>query len=152
VESVKVYVANNKNVVVICPKCKNSQALDLTDKDVPYSVMTTCSCGNQFSIQFDKRMHYRKNVGSTGLCCPSEDTEDNRLVRIVDISRSGLAFIKDRGRTFEVGEDVRLEFLLGEAKVNCIVTVASVLDVRVGAKFSNLDEHTKKMIGFFLMP
>jgi hypothetical protein len=152
VETVKVYIANNKNIVVICPKCKSTHALDLTNREVPYSVVTTCSCDNQYSIQFDKRKHYRKNVGSAGLCCLSEESEDGKLIRVIDLSRSGLAFIKERGRNLDVGEDVRLEFTLGDAKLSCMVTVASVLDVRIGARFNKLDEHTQKMIGFFLMP
>ena len=152
VESVKIYIATNRNVNVICPKCQAGRSLDLTNKKVPFLVKTTCNCGYKFAIKFEKRIHYRKNLKSVGLCSSTEDSADGNLIRIVDISQSGLAFIKDRGRHLRVGEDVRLEFVLGETKVNCVVTVASVLDSRIGAKFGGLDAHTQKVIGFYLMP
>lgn len=151
-EFVKVYIANNKNVLLTCPKCKSDHALDLTNRDVPYSLKTTCSCGNRYSIKFDKRTYYRKHVDSTGICCLSRESDEGKLIRIVDISRSGIAFLKDRGRNLDIGENIKLEFILDETRVSCTVTVSSVIDVRVGAKFNKLDEHTQKMIGFFLMP
>jgi hypothetical protein len=152
VESIKVYIANNKNIAVNCPECKSAHALDLTDKNVPYSITTKCACGYKYSIKFDKREYYRKRIKSTGICSSLTDSEDGKQVRIIDISRSGLAFIKDRGKVLAVGDNVKIEFILGEAKVVCMVTVASVLDVRIGARFNKLDEHTQKVIGFFLMP
>jgi hypothetical protein len=151
-DSVKIYVTNNKKVDVTCPKCQAKRSLDLTGKQVPFSARTSCACGHEYSVQFDKRVYYRKALKSIGVCCSCEDPEDRDYVRIVDISRSGLAFTKDHGRSLNVGEDVTLEFTLGETKVSCTVTVASVLDTRIGATFNKLDVHTQKVIGFFLMP
>ena len=150
-ETVKVYVADNNNVLVTCPKCQNVRELDLLNKNVPYKVNAKCKCGGQFIIEFDKRTYYRKALGSTGVCFTTEDS-DHKMIGILDISRSGLAFIKTKGKSFDVGDIVELEFTLDKITIRSTVTIVSVHDARIGAKFNQLDEHTKKVIGFFLMP
>jgi PilZ domain len=151
-EPVKVNIANKTSALVTCPKCESTRELDLSNKDIPYLVMASCICGNKYSVQFDKRIYYRKQVRSTGTCCKGSGSVDSKPITIVDISRSGISFIIERDRSFDVDDEIKLEFALGGTNVRCIVKIMSIIDTRIGAKFDKLDEHTQKIIGFFLMP
>jgi hypothetical protein len=63
-----------------------------------------------------------------------------------------MRFTKIDGRPLELNEKIRVSFQLGDNAIDCLASVDNIHDDSVGVKFINLDEHNKKVLGFFLLP
>ncbi len=158
VKSVKVYVMENKDAFVACPHCGFNKSINLSQilsmTNFKNTITFNCKCGNPFSVSFDRREFYRKPVNVTGLCFSAGDPKDGVAIKILDISMSGVCFIKEDGKELVEDEVVRLEFRIGQSR-NMVTSLVSTITVKasnIGAKFINLDEYTRKTLGFFLLP
>jgi hypothetical protein len=151
-EEVKVYLDEKHSTHVVCKKCGRSKQIELPSARHPRSAVVKCSCGNTFSLIFETRRHYRKRINSFGKCFAAGDKLDGALVNITDISRSGMRFIKMDGRQLQVNERIRVSFPLGNDTIDCAAVVFNLRGDGIGVKFMNLDEHNKKVLGFFLLP
>lgn len=156
-KTVKVYLIENRDVFVVCPHCSSDKSIDLSKmlSQVKFQniIMFNCTCGNQFSIFLERRKFYRKPTNITGICFSAADPE-GVVINILDISMSGICFVKNGGKELVKDETVRLQFRLGEPK-DAVVSLVSTINVRaskIGAQFINLDEYARKKIGFFLLP
>ena len=73
-------------------------------------------------------------------------------VKLADISQSGIRFAKMDGRPLQLNERIRVSFSLNNYTISCVASVYSIRNEVIGAKFIDLDEHSKKVLGFFLLP
>jgi len=153
-DTIKVYVTESRAAYVACPDCSASNQINLPTIGSGNTVEVTCDCGHRFSVLIDRRKFYRKQVNSTGLCFSSGDPSEGSLVKVLDISKSGLCFIKYGGKDLAHDEVVRIKMRLDDS-TNAITFLACVVGIRsecIGASFVKLDEHTQKILGFFLLP
>ncbi len=152
-ETVKVYLDEARLGFVVCQQCGKSKQIEFTNGQNPRSAKVKCACGNSFSVIFESRRHYRKKVNTFGKCFAQADTFDGALVQVIDISMSGMGFVKMDGRPLKLNEKIRLSFPLGDGTFHCVALVMSVGNGgMIGVKFVDLDEHSKKVLGFFLLP
>ncbi|MEN6439522.1 MAG: PilZ domain-containing protein [Syntrophobacter sp.] len=153
-DTMKVYVTESRAAYVACPNCSASNQINLSTISSGNVVSISCDCNHTFSVFVDRRKFYRKQVNSTGLCFSPGDPSEGTLVKVLDISKSGIRFIKYGGKDLSQDEVVRIKMRLDDS-TNVITFLASVASVRsesVGASFVKLDEHTQKVLGFFLLP
>jgi hypothetical protein len=151
-EKVKVYLNEARSGFVVCNRCGKSKRIVLTNDDTLRSAIAKCACSNAFQVVFENRKYYRKPIGSYAKCFAAGDTAGGVSVKLVDISRSGMRFIKMDGKPLRFNEKIRVSFSLGEDAISCVASVYNIRNESIGAKFISLDEHGKKVLGFFLLP
>jgi len=152
-EKVKVYLDGERSGFVVCKECGKSKQIEFANAAPPHSGTVKCTCGNSFSVTFESRRHYRKKVNTFGKCFAAADILDGALVQVVDISKTGMGFIKMDGRPLKLDEKIRVSFPLGDDTIDCAASVFNIgKGGNIGAKFMDLDEHNKKVLGFFLLP
>ncbi len=74
------------------------------------------------------------------------------LVKLIDVSQGGLCFVKPVGKSPEPDEIVKISFELEGRAIHGVAKICNVRGDRVGANFTSMDEHSRKVLGFFLMP
>jgi hypothetical protein len=152
-EKVKIYLDGERSGFVVCQECGKSKKVAFTNAEKPRSGTVKCSCGNQFSVLFESRKNYRKKVNIFGKCFLAQHMTDDALIQITNISKTGIGFIKLDGRPLKLDEKIRVSFPLGEGKIDSIASVHHFgKGGNIGANFINLDEHGRKILGFFLFP
>jgi PilZ domain len=153
-DMVKVYVTGNRDVHVICPNCGTENPIDLSKLMSSNIMSIECECHNTFRAFVDRRRYYRKPVELIGMCFASGDPEAGVFVKILDISQTGIGFMKYSGRPLFKNDSIRISVRV-DAYTNAITVVASVVNVvseHIGANITNLDDHTRKLLGLFLLP
>ncbi len=153
----KVFIGNKTAVVVACPQCDRSLTVPVEKiRNMGKPVRARCTCGIQFTVVFERRANYRKPTGFIGRFARKVDSDLQVGEAVInDLSRGGLSLKVPPGVDLKVGEVIRVEFRLDNIEQTVIkaqVTVRSVRRGVVGAEFHALDEHTRKQLGFYLMP
>lgn len=153
-KEIKAYVAGKKEAEVICPTCGETQNCPLAEAQFHQPWEVECECGNSFRVLFERRNWYRKEVDFDGICFSRRDPAAGIPVRILNLSKTGIRFLKDTGKTLKPNDPVRLRFVLRPRNdlIECDAIVGCVHEGAVGAKFLNLDLHAQKVLGFYLMP
>lgn len=153
----KVFIGNRTAVEVACPQCDRSLTLPVEKiQNIGKPVRAKCACGIQFTVIFERRANYRKPTGLLGRFArkTNADLQVGEAV-INDLSRGGLSMKVPTGVDLKIGEIVRVEFKLDNVEQTMIkaqVIVRSVRRGTIGVEFYALDEHTRKQLGFYLMP
>ncbi|MGC9195999.1 MAG: PilZ domain-containing protein [Syntrophobacteraceae bacterium] len=150
-ETVKVYLNETRIAAIVCGNCGKNKEFDLSQRVAPRSAVVKCSCGNTFTVSFERRQNYRKQVAIWGLCFTAAGPPNGEPVKIIDISAGGVKFQKN-GRCMQPDQKLRIAFKLQDKTVNMVVSVRSVKNGGVGAKIIDMDAHSRKVLGFFLMP
>jgi len=149
----KIYVTGNDQATIICDSCgkwKTANVARYVNLNKPVKIR--CGCGAVFSVEFERRQFYRKKVGLHGTCFI--DGTDEEQIFIEDISAGGLGFTINKG-TVQKGDTLSVEFTLDDnarSTVSEDVIVRSVKDRLIGAEFVGHSEHSKKVLGFYLLP
>jgi hypothetical protein len=151
-ERVTIYLNEADKGLMICHKCGKSKEMDFLNKKVPRSGVVKCSCGNSFGVLFEKRKQYRKQLDADGTCSSARDLTASTPVRITNVSMGGILLLKTFGEVPQLGETIKVSFPLRNEIISCNVLVCHVDKHYIGAKFINIDEHGKKLLGFFLLP
>ncbi|MBI5062246.1 MAG: PilZ domain-containing protein [Desulfatitalea sp.] len=154
----KVFITSNNMATFVCPQCGNVTTANVskyaaTDKRI--TVKCNCSCGHRFSVALEKRRQYRKTADLPGMYfyrLPNGDM-DKGIMRVVDVSSTGLKLRLNVPRNFEVGEMLRVEFHLDDKRRTFIekrVIVRNVIQTLVGTSFAP-NEGDDPNLGFYLM-
>ena len=151
-EKVKVYLDEARNATIVCENCGKSKEISFSTKEVPRSSLAKCGCGNHFIISFEKRLHYRKPVDVQGICFDFADSDKSEPIRILDVSAHGLQFEVPGPNGFKLEQKLKVLFCLGDRTVNMIVSVRHISGGNIGAKITGIDAHSKRVIGFYLLP
>lgn len=151
-DRINVYLDENRSGLLVCTKCGSSKQLRFP-RYVPSSGLVKCHCSNTFTVHFEKRQCYRKPVDIYGTCYADfENADTGNLVKILDISQDGIHLLNVGSKALQPDDTVGIVFPLGDRRINCFVHVLRVHEEYVGGKFIGIDEHTKKTLGFFLLP
>ncbi len=150
-EQVKVFLNDDRAGNVICQKCGNLKPIRFQNAEIPRTASAKCKCGNVFTITFEKRQFYRKQISVTAKCLfPGNSAET--LVKLIDVSQGGLCFVKPVGKSPEPNDIFKFSFEVGNGVIHGVAQICNVRNDRIGAHFTSMDEHSKKVLGFFLMP
>jgi transcription elongation factor Elf1 len=154
-----VFVSKNNTATFRCPLCGKAKTADVcqyTANDKKVSVNCTCTCGHHFRCRLEKRKQYRKGADLPGkfTILGTNGSADTGLVKVVDISTTGLKLKLTVPRTFPIGTPLLVEFRLDDRKRTPMekrVIVRNVSGLYVGASF-HPHEPDDPALGFYLMP
>ena len=152
-EPVKIYLDEESSGVLICPKCGTSKQFNFAGNSTLRSALVKCRCRNSFPVQFEKRQWYRKKLDVYGDFFEADSPfGNNTLVKVVDISIDGVHLLNLGHEVLQTNRTIKLSFPLGGRLLNCSVIILRAQNNHVGGKIINIDEHAKKILGFFLLP
>ena len=148
-DPVKVYVVGKEKADVICPSCSRAKVILLVDTDMSQNCEIECICRNTILVIFEKRRSLRRRVLLTGTCFSKSDLSEGTKVKILNLSRTGMLFLKDTGKKLELNETIQLRFRpkLSNNVIRCAALVKHIDGDSIGAKFLNLDLNAQKLIG-----
>lgn len=151
-EKVKVYLDEARIATIVCGRCGKAREISFAQREAPNATLVKCGCGNTFIVTFEKRQHYRKDIDIRGVCYANPDSIESEPIRIMDISISGVQFKKLSDTTFQPNQQLRVTFLLEGQNVNLVVYVRRISGENVGAEIIGMDNHSRKILGFYLLP
>ncbi len=147
------YVARDGEVVIVCPACGYSKAVQaalIPKMSKPLTLK--CQCGHRFQCFINFRNYYRKPVRFPG--------QGRRLstgftfdILIENLSREGLGFTCGEEDMPAVQEILLISFHLQDQNRTLIekkIRVTHVFKGHVGGKF--IDDRSDPNLGFFLFP
>jgi hypothetical protein len=159
----KIHVHGRDKVELACRECFCCKDIPVDSiKHLGKTITVKCQCGNTFEVVFEARKAYRKKTQLAGTCRKSFERSTTDII-IHDISKTGIGFslVPDRSLLqnmdspmLQVGDALHVEFKLDNKRQACIsadVVVKTIEDGKIGAVFHRPDEHTNKMIGFYLL-
>ena len=173
----KVYLDDNNEITVICPKCKKTKNIDATPflknkglvkltfrfkcelcdcghKDCRECKETNCDKSNINIINIERRKFYRKKVNLTGSLLAANGKRHS--IRVLDLSRTGIRTMTLAPHTFKIDQELTVEFMLDDEKNTAVkkqLIVKKTNDKVVDGEFIETDNFDKndKVIGFYLM-
>jgi hypothetical protein len=157
----KVFVTANNMATFECPVCKKSKQEDVskfTAINKAIRLKAKCSCGNAYSVFLERRRHVRKEVDFPGTFTREHAAAPHNegVMRIKDLSRYGVKLKLNSPPDFNVGDHLKIEFNLDDAKHSLItkeVIVRKIMDTSVGVEFVSVDstDPSDSAIGFYLL-
>jgi hypothetical protein len=135
----------------ICPACEKGVIRDLmqfADIESAVRLKCKCSCGNVYRVLVERRRHFRKPVSLVGTFFyrGAKKAPPKGLIKILDISQSGLRFSVNAIPEFQEGSKLILEFTLDDqdrSQVQEDCTVRRIRSNVVGVEFDNLNHYGK---------
>ena len=145
-----VWVGDNNQARIICPKCKFATNIDVTKlKSAQRAKKAKCKCGEIFQFIIDFRRQYRKDVR-----LPGEYVIQGKKGEIIirDISLAGIQFESFKPHKISIDDTLEVAFKLdnpSKKEIRKIVKVIWVDNLIVGAQF-NEKKLYQKDLGFYL--
>jgi hypothetical protein len=151
----RVYLDKERKGCAVCEKCGRVQRIQVAETTREHTIKIKCECRHIFSVGIDQRRHYRKEVSLPGIferVCPG-NAENGRVI-VQDISQNGVGFLIYTKRKVNVDDVLNLKFALDDphsSRIDVRGTVKIVKDRYVGVELDRPNEHTQKILGFYLM-
>ena len=148
----KVYVDDDNQAIIICPKCGFEKNVDVTKfKDTPKNVTTKCKCGetHRFTIEFRKT--YRKDVRLPGEYIAKETGEKGEII-IRELSMAGIRFESLKPHQISLNNKLEVKLKLDNPlrkEIRKLVKVIWIKGRFVGANFTETKFYEKDL-GFYL--
>ena len=154
-----VFISSNNTATFRCPQCGKAKISDVSQyakTDQKITVKCTCTCGHTFRCRLEKRRQYRKSADLPGrfTLIGENGPADSGLVKVVDISTTGLKLKLNAPRDFSIGEKLLVEFNLDNRQRSPMkknVIIRNISGLYVGAAFLP-NEMDDPVLGFYLMP
>lgn len=154
----KVFITGKSQALIVCQKCGQAKTIEADAAAVRgKTAQIRCkTCGNSFQVVFEARAKYRKDTALEGHYFRKNPGGDEfGRMAVCDLSLGGLRFEPIGKSSFQVGDVLTVDFQLDDAEKSTIranVIVKSIGERDVGVEFAMLDEHMRKLLGFYLMP
>jgi len=129
-------LAEDHTIAFDCPSCRLRTKVPLDKIGHIYHCQVKCSCGNTFSAEIELRERTRKQLDIPGSyeivarATAAPAPPEVGSCRIIDLSRTGLAFLKNAGRELKAGEVVKVSFRSDDSEATEIVQDCEVLHVK----------------------
>jgi hypothetical protein len=143
---------NEKNEATFnCKKCGNGVTRDLSKvlhAQTAIRIKCKCKCGHVFRVFVERRRSSRKIVNFLGMCHFQDGSNlaQKRLIKVLDISPTGLQFSINLMPKFTVGDKVLADFRLDDRNYTEIKVNGAVKRIRsnkVGIEFTAIDRPKK---------
>jgi hypothetical protein len=153
----KVYITSKQMATFSCPKCQKSKTVDVSkyaNLDKIIKVNVKCPCGNTFTSILEKRKKYRKetNLHGTYTRIVNGKEAGGGLMKVVDLSISGMKLRISGDHECETGDVIRVEFHLDDPRRSLIikkVIIRNIMGDEIGTELA-LTEAVDKALGFYL--
>jgi hypothetical protein len=145
----RVFVNDNGEGTFICPACNKGVIRDLSAfSKAPSAVRLKCkcSCGHVYRVLVERRRHFRKPVNLVGMFFYQnhEGHPVKGLIKVLDISQSGMRFSVNSVPDFKVGDKLVVEFTLDDEEHSQIRETGTVRRIQtniIGLSFKNTDHY-----------
>ena len=129
--TIKTTPDNDHTIAFDCPKCQLRTKVALEQVGHTYHCRVKCSCGNVFTAVIEFRERTRRQLDVPGRYQPAGgEAAGTDNCRIIDVSRIGLAFLKNDTRQLNPGDTIRVSFRLNDPEATEIVQDCEVKHVR----------------------
>jgi hypothetical protein len=147
----RVFLNDREEGTFICPVCDKGVIKDLsqfTNAQTAVRLKCKCSCGNVYRVLVERRQHFRKAVKLVGMFSffGGKGPPSKGLIKIQDISQSGIQFSINSMPEFEVGDKLLIEFTLDDDDRSQIREEGIVRRIQantVGLTFKTTDHYGK---------
>ena len=157
----KVYITSQNLVTFTCPKCEKPRIVNVTehpDLEKKDKVTVKCPCGHKYTVIIERRKQYRKATNFPGQYKHIVDGRviDQGLMRVIDLSRTGMKIKLNVKRNLDIGARLLLEFRLDDAHRSFIqkeVEVKKVFDQELGVEFTSVhpSNPSDRALGFYML-
>ena len=139
-DTIKAFVRPDNTVTIICPVCKTTKQVSAAPYlDKKHFIKIRCACDAIFTVQFDFRRHYRKQISLRGtyrLLDPPGT--GGGVIHIRNISRSGIGFTVSGLHNMQKKQTIQLEFRLNDKNLTKLTKQATIQTVNnnfIGCRF-----------------
>jgi hypothetical protein len=147
----RVFINDRGEGTFICPACNNGVIRDLSQfaqAKTAIRLKCKCSCGNAYRVLLERRQHFRKPVNLVGMFIfsGSNGHPTKGLIKVRDISQSGIQFSINSMPEFGVGDKLIIEFTLDDEERSQIRETGIVQWIQsntVGLDFQATDHYGK---------
>jgi len=152
----RVVLNDQKEGMFLCPTCKKCMIKDLSKvaNEKAIRIKCKCKCGHVFRAIIERRKNFRKSVELVGACLYSDENGQakRQLIKIHDVSMTGLQVSVNSLPEFKVGDSILVDFRLDDRERTEIqenVTVLRIQSKMVGLTFESTGLIGK--LGLYLM-
>lgn len=154
----RVFLNNQGKGSFICPACKKGVIKDLSEivrSKSAVRIRCRCSCGHVYRVLVERRQFFRKEVNLVGMYIQHRGDHQSPLkgiIRVRNVSQSGVCFSVNSSPHFEVGDLLTIEFTLDDtdrSKVREEGVVRRIESNMVGLEFTSTDRYGK--LGQYLL-
>ena len=147
----RIFINDREEGTFICPACNKGVIRDLSQfaqTRTAVRLKCKCSCGNAYRVLLERRHHYRKPVSLVGMYFfqGGKGAPIKGLIKIRDISQSGIQFLVNSMPEFQVGDNLTIEFTLDDEERSQIREAGIVQRIQsniVGLDFKTTDHYGK---------
>ena len=147
----RVFLNDRGEGTFICPACEKGVIRDLSqfaETRTAVRLKCKCSCGNDYRVLLERRRHFRKPTNLVGMFFfrGGHGSPRKGLIKIRDISQSGIQFSVNSIPEFEVGDKLIIEFTLDDEERSLIREEGVVQRIHsniVGLDFKTTDHYGK---------
>ncbi len=141
-EHEKIFLNESGDASFVCPSCgeilKRNLSKDLGLNNL-FKINCKCQCGNNSFLKLERRMFSREKTKFIGKFF-SKNNSKKGLIKIIDISPSGLKMFLNTKPDFSKGEKLVIEFSLNNRDWGLVKKEAMVKNIKgkeVGVEFIN---------------
>ena len=148
----KVYVDENNQARIICPKCgfeKNVDAMKF--RNTSNIVKGKCKCKETFKFALEYRKHYRKDVRLPGEYIIQKNRKGGEVI-IRELSLTGIRFESLKPHQISVDDILEVKFTLDNplrTEINKLAEVIWINDRIVGVNFIETELYGQ-VLGFYM--
>ena len=150
----KLYVNKDGMVTFVCPKCNEARKESAVQyKDQTGTMKFECKCTNVCEVRLEFRQSFRKETFLDGIYFRISHPGDLRKMIVRDLSLLGCRFETMKAHLLDQGEEIKLEFVLDDAKRSTIrkkAVVAHIDERNAGCKFTDPPGSIDPELGYYL--
>ena len=149
-----IHIRDNTAATLVCPACGLVRQIAVAKfRNDRHTLAIRCRCGHVYSVLLDFRRHFRKPTSLAGTYVSRDPAgPGGGVIRILNISRSGVGFTVSGRHRILPGQELQIEFQLTDRNRTVIkkqAVVRTVQENTVGCEFLCAGE-LDKALGFFL--
>ncbi|WP_372681085.1 PilZ domain-containing protein [Desulfosarcina sp.] len=145
----RIFINDRGEGTFICPACKKGVIRDLnqfSQFQTAVRLKCKCSCGNDYRVLLERRRHFRKSVNLVGMFLFQGGSGNpiKGLIKIRNISQSGIQFSVNSMPEFKVGDKLTIEFTLDDEEHSQVHETGIVQRIQsniVGLDFETTDHY-----------
>lgn len=147
----RVFINDHGQGTFLCPVCGKGVIKDLNayaGVESAIRLKCKCSCGHVYRVLVERRRQFRKPVSLVGMYFfqGPKGISMKGLIKILDISRSGIRFAVNSMPEFKVGDKLVVEFTLDDEAHSQIRETGIVQRIQaniIGFQFETMDHYGK---------
>lgn len=149
----RAFVRADGSATLTCPQCNSVKIVPVHQyKERQHRLQVRCACSHVFKINLDFRQCYRKSTNLNGIYALIPPATGGGMVRIHNLSLTGVCFEVQGVHNIEPGQKGRIDFTLDNKKQTRLVrefVVRTITGSMIGCEFRK-EQQFEKELGFYL--